>query len=260
MNREDRELGMDRDISRRDFVQGVAVATTGAAALGSAGKAAAQTIAAPNAATYPPLRNGMRGAHIGSFEDAHALRDGRTFGAPESTGEVYDLVVVGGGLSGLAAAVYYRKEAGPSAKILVLDNHDDFGGHAKRNEYWYNGRQFMTNGGSSYLVAPPQWTNEAKTMLDDLGIDWQNPRYPRRRGLETDLKLGPATFFGKKHFGADKLVIGGALENPTAEFLAKTPLSPRMQADVLRLFTGKVDYMAGASVEDKIAKLPLSSS
>ena len=55
---------------------------------------------------------------------------------PRSTtrGEEFDLVVVGGGISGLAAAYFYR-QARPNARILILDNHDDFGGHAKRNEF-----------------------------------------------------------------------------------------------------------------------------
>jgi len=258
MNKEDRELGMGRAISRRDFVQGVAVATAGAAAIGSAGSAFAQTAAAapgPNPATYPPLRSGLRGAHPGAFEDAHALRDGKEFTAPASTGEVYDLVVVGGGLSGLASAVWYRKEAGPTAKILVLDNHDDFGGHAKRNEFWYKGQQYLANGGSSYLVAPPEWTNEAKTFLDDLGIDWKNPRYPKTNRMQSSLKLGSATYFNKKAYGKDQTVVGAAIDAPTAEFLAKTPLAPQMQGEVLRLFTGATDYMAGLSKADKIAKL-----
>jgi spermidine dehydrogenase len=257
MNKEDRELGMGRRISRRDFVQGVAVATAGASAIGQAGSAFAQAAAAPpgpNPATYPPLRTGLRGMHPGAFEDAHALRDGQTFSSPDSTGEVYDLVVVGGGLSGLAAAVWYRKEAGPTAKILVLDNHDDFGGHAKRNEFWYKGQQYLANGGSSYLVAPPQWTVEAKTFLDDLGVDWKNPRYPRENRLQTDRKLGAGTYFNKNYYGRDRFV-AGSYQNPTTEFLAKTPLTPQMQGEVLRLFTGKVDYMAGLSKDEKIAKL-----
>jgi spermidine dehydrogenase len=258
MNKQDRELGMGRKISRRDFVQGVAVATAGATALGSAGSAMAQaaaTATAPSPAVYPPLRLGLRGAHPGAFEDAHALRDGKEFTAPESTGEVYDLVVVGGGLSGLASAVWYRKEAGPTAKILVLDNHDDFGGHAKRNEFFYKGQQYLANGGSSYLVAPPQWANEAKTFLDDLGVDWKNPRYPRANRLQTTAKLGPATYFNKKFYGKDQLVTGGSYENPTPEYMARTPLTPQMQAEVVRLFTGKTDYLAGLSKEDKIARL-----
>jgi spermidine dehydrogenase len=79
----------------------------------------------------------LRGQHPGSFETAHAqARDRKRFaldGLPVE--ERYDLVVVGGGISGLSAAWFYRRAAGPTARILVLDNHDDFGGHAKRNEF-----------------------------------------------------------------------------------------------------------------------------
>src|SRR5262245_43365287 len=148
MTTEDRQLGMDRGISRRDFISGVSVAVGGALAvpsLPSLEAAAAQ--APPDAAQYPPMRYGLRVAHAGSFEAAHAARDGRAFANPEDTREAYDLVVVGGGLSGLAAAYYFRKRAGRSAKILVLDNHDDFGGHAKRNDDNNHGRTPMGNGG-----------------------------------------------------------------------------------------------------------------
>src|SRR6185437_1487561 len=110
---------------------------------------------------------------------------------PIKTGETYDLVVVGGGISGLAAANFYRKRYGASAPILILDNHDDFGGHAKRNEFYYNGKQLLAAGGSDYLVAPPTWTREAISLIDDLGIDWKNTK-SGPRGLQTSLKLQPA--------------------------------------------------------------------
>ena len=103
------------------------------------------------AAYYPPGATGMRGSHHGSFEVAHALRDGARWddlGPEAETGEAYDLVVVGGGLSGLAAAYFFRKEAGPEARILVLDNCDDFGGHATRNEFRSGGRTLLINGGT----------------------------------------------------------------------------------------------------------------
>src|SRR6202035_4123316 len=90
---------------------------------------------------YPPALTGMRGSHAGSFETAHSLRDGTfwdSVGKPQDTGETYDLIIVGGGISGLAAAHFYRKAAGANARILILDNHADFGGHAKRNEFRVN--------------------------------------------------------------------------------------------------------------------------
>ena len=130
-----RDLGMDRPITRRDFLNGLSLLVGESLirpdqlhALG-AGTAAVD-------AYYPPALTGLRGDHVGSFETAHNLRDGTLWGnagLARDTGEKYDLVVVGGGISGLAAAHFYRKAAGPKARILILDNHDDFGGHAKRN-------------------------------------------------------------------------------------------------------------------------------
>ena len=91
---------------------------------------------------YPPTLTGLRGNHPGSFEGAHRLRDGDFWsqaGKITDTSEAYDLVVVGGGISGLAAAHFYRARHA-DARILILDNHDDFGGHAKRNEFELGGR------------------------------------------------------------------------------------------------------------------------
>src|SRR2546423_7671537 len=134
-------------ITRRDFLNGAAL--TIAAGLTPAVQLAAQ----PN--RYPPVLMGLRGQHEGSFEAAHALaREGRKFpidGLPID--ETYDLVVVGGGISGLAAAWFYRR-AKPSARILILDNHDDFGGHAKRNEFSLDGRRIVGYGGSPALPSP----------------------------------------------------------------------------------------------------------
>jgi len=252
---DDRELGLGRAISRRDFVNGVSVAV-GASLAGP--RASAQVVAPPELTKdrYPPLRQGMRGAHPGSFEVAHATRD-RALPpmATADTGEVYDLVVVGAGLSGLAAAFYYRQRAGASAKILLLDNHDDFGGHAKRNEFVVNGQTLMATGGSSYMVAPKTWTWEARQILQTLGIDRRDSNYKLDWDHFGRLGLGPATFFRKEAFGVDRLVTGGSINKPTAEYLAKTPLAPAIQADLVRLHLGTTDYLAGLSPAEKIAKL-----
>jgi spermidine dehydrogenase len=260
MNAEDRRLGMDRPITRRDFVAGTSVAI-GATLLSSSGvnaftQAAGGAQLAPEQAPdyYPPTRTGMRGAHPGSFEAAHAARGSQTYDNPEDTRESYDLVVVGGGLSGLAAAYYFRKKAGPSARILVLDNHDDFGGHAKRNEFVYNGRTMMATGGSAYMVAPSTWTFEAIQIIKELGIE-RGPTERGDRGIFRTLGLQPSVFFNKEKYGADKLVIGGSLNNPTPEFLAKTPLPAQAQADLVRLYKEKVDYLPGLTAEQKIERL-----
>jgi hypothetical protein len=127
-------LGMDRPIDRRDFIQDVAAGSVmRGAGIGFVSPAPAASLA-PTADVYPSLRTGLRGQYPGSFETAHATRDGDLGGEVRGadSGEHYDLVVVGGGISGLAAAWFYRKALGDESKILILDNHDDFGGHAKR--------------------------------------------------------------------------------------------------------------------------------
>ena len=175
MDARDRDLGMHRDISRRDFLNGAAVALTGALVappwLGAYGLSTGQN---PEQAAdyYPPLRTGMRGSHPGSFEVGHQLRDRRSWAqAAEDTGEVYDLVVVGGGISGLSAAHFFRAAVGPQARVLVLDNHDDFGGHAKRNEFQHEGRTLLLNGGTLNIEGPGQYSPQAMGLLRTLGID-----------------------------------------------------------------------------------------
>ncbi len=151
----DGRLGMDRAIARRDFLQGAAIGIAfGGLAPELANAAEQEAHNAPG--YYPPTRLGMRGSHPGSFEAAHELRDGDFWNSASSlndTGETFDLVVAGGGISGLSAAFFYRR-AKPGARILIIENHDDFGGHAKRNEFHVNGRLELINGGTLGIDSP----------------------------------------------------------------------------------------------------------
>src|SRR5262245_58773310 len=171
----ERELGMDRAITRRDFLNGIAIGVGGAIAgvpcLELLLEAAGFAQDAPG--DYPPALTGMRGSHDGSYDVSHAVRDGRFFTAaaqPAETGEAYDLVVVGGGISGLAAAYFYRERL-PSARILILDNHDDFGGHAKRNEFRPGGRLWIANGGTAGIESPFAYSADALRLMSAIGID-----------------------------------------------------------------------------------------
>ncbi|MEM9621900.1 MAG: NAD(P)-binding protein [Pseudomonadota bacterium] len=121
---------------------------------------------------YPPTITGMRGSHEGSYEVAHALAwRGEKPSEYKVVDEHYDLIVVGAGMSGLAAAWYYRKKVGADARILILDNHDDFGGHAKRNEFHHNGRMVLSLGGAQNLDSPGNYSEAAASLMRDLGID-----------------------------------------------------------------------------------------
>ena len=174
----DRELGMGRRITRRDFIDGVAATVAVALAHGplSALERAAAGARQPKQDVpgyYPPALTGLRGSGRGSFETAHALRDGdfwKTAGKPEGGAEEYDLVVVGGGTSGLAAAYFFLKRA-PSARILILDNHDDFGGHAQRNEFRPSGRLLLGNGGSASIESPFAYSAVARGLMTELGVE-----------------------------------------------------------------------------------------
>ena len=255
----DRDLGMDRPISRRDFIGGVAAGIGGAAWLAGCGPGEPPLPPDPGFERagdyYPPAKSGLRGSHDGSFEAAHRLREGKvSLDAAVDRRETYDLIVVGGGISGLAAAHYFRAQAGPSARVLVLDNHDDFGGHAKRNEFTHGGRTYIGYGGTQSIDSPAPYSGTAKALITDLGIDVASYQRVVDGNLYRSLSLSGATFFDQETFGADKLVAGTS-RNPTKEFLAQSPLPAQIQAQILRLVNEKRDVMPGLSSAEKKARL-----
>jgi spermidine dehydrogenase len=262
----DRDLGMDLPITRRDFLDGAAIAIGAATLAQHAFGAAAFPQDRPG--YDPPTLTGMRGSHDGSYDYAHAVRDGTTFGKTAGpvtdTRETWDLIVIGGGISGLAAAYFYRARTNPAAKILILDNHDDFGGHAKRNEFRPGGHLFITNGGTMSIESPFDYSKQARGLLTGLGIDPVALEAKSEALLDRTAFQGlqNAVFFDKETFGVDRLVVGapgrgrgGGRGLSWREFVAKTPLSQRVQADMVRMEEASIDYMPGLSDEEKKDKL-----
>src|SRR5580704_431704 len=276
-DKRDRELGMHRRITRRDFVNGAAV--TAGAAMMPWDLLASQESGVPEKSPgyYPPALAGMRGSHPGAFDAAHSLRDGtfwESAGKIEDTGETYDLIVVGGGISGLAAAHFYRKTAGANARILILDNHDDFGGHAKRNEFRAGNRTLIGYGGTYSIESPEPYSAISKSVIEDLGVNVSSfPKYLDRSAFTSQGRT-PKIFFDKETFGADKLVDdpypfpGGetydlAVAAPDAwtRFLADAPIAEQARHDVARLCREKKDYLPGLTTkqkEDRLARISYS--
>ena len=220
--------------------------------------AVAEEAAAQDAAGYyPPTLTGLRGSYPGSFETAHALRDADFWqhaGAIAATGEDYDLVVVGGGISGLAAAHFYRARR-PDARILILDNHDDVGGHAKRNEFALAGRLALMNGGTYAIDSPRPYSAIADGLLRTLGVD---PVALTKKCADENFYaahgLARGIFFDRETFGADKLVMArkGAAWR---DILAGAPLPDKARDDIVRIEEGKTDYFPGLSSAEKKARL-----
>ncbi len=256
------------DITRRDFLNGVAITV-------AAGMTPLQLLqAAPDGRYYPPALTGLRGSHVGSFEVAHQMGwEKKVFDTEKlPITEDYDLVVVGGGLSGLSAAWFYR-EKHPKAKILILENHDDFGGHAKRNEFQAGGRMIIGYGGSEALQSPNHlYSQEVNGLLKKLGVDIKRFETAFDRQFYPNLGLSRGVFFDKENFGEDKLVTG----DPTpmvaddiapdqlharsiSDFINDFPLPAEDRQALIDLHMAPKDYLPGKTAEEKADHLAATS-
>jgi spermidine dehydrogenase len=256
-----------RETTRRDFLNGMALAVA------SGLTPAAQIAADP--ARYPPALTGLRGQHPGSFEIAHELaRVGRAADAIHGLPieEAHDLVVVGGGISGLSAGWFFRRAAGEDARILILDNHDDFGGHAKRNEFTLDDRLIIGYGGSQSLQSPRTLYSEvAKALLRDLKVDIARFESAFDRTLYPSLGLSSGIFLARETFGRDVLVAGDPLGRlPVAasdrrrtkllqQSIEAFPISAASRAQLLALFDAARDPLPHKSAAEKLHLLRTTS-
>jgi spermidine dehydrogenase len=252
---------MDRPITRRDLLHGMGALTASALCTQPNRLFAREHT---GAAGYPPALMGFRGSHVGSFEVAHQLaRTGRRdWGtAQTSDSDMYDLVVVGGGFSGLAAAHFFLKQR-PKARILILDNHDDFGGHARRNEFQVGGRTLIGYGGNQSLEAPSGYSDVVKGLLRDLGVEIERFDTAYEQEFYKRNGLGPGIYFNREDWGVDRLVAFG-LGNfegflPLAssplrpeEAVAEMPISTAAQRELLRLLTIDQDQIPEIQPDSK---------
>ena len=249
MKSADRDLGMGRSISRRDLLLGMGAVAASGFVPGRAFADEMLRLELAGLPGYPPSLTGMRGSHAGSFEVAHQLaREGRRdWGTViEPDANLYDLVVVGGGISGLAAAHFYRKE-NPDAHILILDNHDDFGGHAKRNEFQVDGRTLIGYGGSETLQEPSGYSEVVKGLLRDLGVEVKRFDKAFDQGFFERQGLSVAMHFNKEKWGVDRTV-------PLAA-VSEMPISAAAKREYLGLLMTFRDQIPDIPADAKVAYL-----
>ncbi len=261
MKYSDKELGMDRPITRRDLLNGSSIAAAGLLFPSIAG--CAKHTYRENSDYYPPTFSGLRGNHDGAFDVAHQLgREGRSDWGPvlkEET-EPYDLVVIGAGISGLTSAFYFKKE-NPGARILLLDNHDDFGGHAKRNEFEVDGRMLLAHGGTQAFVDPAGFSYTAMNLIrGELAVDYEKLAdafhldFFAKNGLKEALHLSTDDW-GKAHTIKNAFGLTGFKMAPpdlsSEDAVAALPISEVAKEQLLRVITVTEDQIPHIAQEDK---------
>lgn len=248
---------MSQGISRRDFLNGTQVAI-GASLLSPWAELFGNVPAVfrPDQGYYPPALTGMRGSHDGSWETMHARVAGQQWNAGPAQ-EHYDLIVVGAGISGLSAAWFYRQKH-PNARILILDNHDDIGGHAKRNEFSIAGQTRIGYGGTEAIDTPSAFDAQAKNLMHQIGIRLDAFHEAYDASIYSSLGLSRGILFDQANFGRQQLAVGyGSL--PWEEFAARTPLNEQARKDLVRLQTSDEDYLPGLSLAEKQALMRRTS-
>ena len=255
-DREDKLLGFDSNITRRDFI-GSSLIGTGAALLyakapGLMREASAQTMPHPLTGLGPdwtgPGGIGDYSAANGNTHDvinaAHGIRNGsfeKLFKDAIDTGESYDMVVVGGGFSGLSTAFRYHEDR-PKGSTLILDNHAIFGGEAKQNEFNVDGTHLWGPQGSNGTVFPPNRTKAIgwhHRYWDKLGLP-QDFKYQSAKGVSNNLTI-PRDIYSPMHIAWEQADIAyyyknhGAVMNPWNDGFKNAPISDKLKHEYLQM-------------------------
>jgi len=265
-SRGDRTLGLEQDITRRDFVNSTLLAS-GALLLNPVSPA---QLLAQRASDAASSENGdwtgyggvgdyanSNGNTMPVLEAGHRIRDGEFESLPANaanTGETYDCVVVGGGISGLAAALIFQERAGGEKTCLVLDNHPIFGGEAKRNEFLVDGHRLVAHQGSALFQITYPHSFIAR-FYESIGLKAPRLEYQKWAGPGPEVPLERTPYLGSApyglYFGAKFGQAQGVwLTDPWGKKLEGAPISSKQREELLRYqsadATSKPEYRGDA--------------
>lgn len=198
---------------------------------------------------YPPAWLGLRGDSESIQKEPHrAALQGQHFALPSEIFETYDLVVVGAGISGLTSAYRYHAHH-PDDKVLIIDNHEDFGGHAIRNEFTVGDKTLITYGGSESFDDPKgSFSKDAMAVLTDLGVDYRKfEQYFQKDLYQKTWGLSRGVFFNRASFGQDKIVafkpeVGRDRQKIMAA-IAQFPLPESDKQRLIEIYTQPKNYL-----------------
>jgi spermidine dehydrogenase len=251
--RGDKALGMEQGITRRDFLNSTLLAS---GALLLAPLTPAELLAKAEAQGEDWSGPGGVGDYADSngntlavLTAGHKIRDHAYDTLPPDvveTHETYDCVVVGGGISGLAAALFFKRRAGEGMKCLVLDDHAIFGGEAKRNEFVVDGHRLVAHQGSAFYPVPYPYSFIGR-FYESVGLKQPRLEYQKWGGPGPEMVVSTTPygspgmdrgqygiFFGAK-FGQQP---GMWVIDPLGKKLAGAPIPEAGRAEWMKVLTG----------------------
>jgi spermidine dehydrogenase len=248
-SRADKSLGMDQGITRRDFLNATLV---GSGSILLHPVSPAQLLAKARDGSDQGKDDWTGYGGVGDYaqsngntmavlEAGHQIRDGmfdQLRADVIDTGETYDCVIVGGGISGLAAALVFQRQAGNGKNCLVLDNHPIFGGEAKRNEFLVDGQRLIGHQGSA-LFWPPYPHSFIGRFYDSIGLKAPRLEYQKWAGSDPEIPLARTPYLGGApyglYFGAKFGQPQGVwLTDPWGKKLDGAPIAAKTKEELLR--------------------------
>ena len=257
----DDKLGMDAGITRRDYLNSTLVASGG---LLLSGACPMELLAQADWNGYGGVGeySNSNGNTFEVMTEAHKIRDHVFDPLPADvpdTGEQYDCVVVGGGISGLAAALFFARQGGRNRTCLVLENHPIFGGEAKGNEFLVDGQHVMAHQGSA-MYFPPFAGTFLAGFYQSIGIPpdpfpyqtWtgKDPALPVAKTPYPEGGRNSAFFFGPR-FGKSA---GMWLTDPWGKGLEGAPISSQARRELLKMQSGAADFQPPKQHGDEISR------